>query len=268
MSLSQPNWQNLRPRQLKNTPRCFVSIMRRVLSDYEPSLRRAQMGKIRDLSERVFHRWTVLAPAGLDKHRKQLWTCRCQCGVVREVLSNNLTRGVSKSCGCWNMEVLHSRPNTALLPEYKIWSSMRSRCNCETDTNFKNYGARGIKVCEQWDSFQKFYADMGPRPPGLSIERVDNNGDYTPKNCEWATKGAQARNKRNSRLYTLEGVTKTQTEWANLIGVTPANLAYRLKAGWTLKEACTIPNQGHTRVCLNLEKDKPCQILKSSPKPI
>lgn len=114
---------------------------------------------------------------------------------------------------------------------YRLWSSMLTRCRNPKSPTYKNHGGRGIKVCERWLSFENFYADMGDRPEGKQLERKDNDGDYTPDNCVWATKKDQANNRRTNRKLTFNGRTQTATQWADELGVSLQCLIYRLKKG-------------------------------------
>ena len=127
--------------------------------------------------------------------------------------------------------------------EYGIWVSMRNRCSNPNVKAYANYGGRGIKVCDRWQSFENFYADMGARPDGMTLERIDNDGDYEPSNVRWATRAEQANNKRNNRLLSFDGVTKTLAQWADGLGVSHATLVMRLKQGWPIDKAVTLPQQ-------------------------
>jgi hypothetical protein len=124
-------------------------------------------------------------------------------------------------------------------PEWKTWSSMRQRCKPD-NKDAANYFQRGIAVCERWSSFENFIADMGLRPSGKSsIDRIDNNKGYSPENCRWATRIEQESNKRTTVLLEVNGVSKTQAEWARQLGTNPTTIMRRLKAGWSIHDACT-----------------------------
>ncbi len=169
-----------------------------------------------DLSGRVFERLTVLAEAPRLARAKRKWTCRCSCGELRIVDQDKLTRGTTLSCGCLGGERrgesvrTHGCSHTA---EHKAYRAIKRRCTNPVERSYKNYGARGISMCQGWtDSFDLFLSDMGPRPPGMSIDRIDVNGGYwcgrcnecastsRPSNCRWADKYQQARNTTRSVL--------------------------------------------------------------------
>jgi hypothetical protein len=128
-------------------------------------------------------------------------------------------------------------------PEYDTWKQMKQRCYNPKCQRYNRYGARGIKVCDRWrDSFEAFYADMGPRPSAAhSIERDDNNGDYEPGNCRWATKAEQNRNRGDNVILGHDGRSMTMAEWAREIGMGAKTLEYRIKGGWTIHDALTLP---------------------------
>ncbi len=127
-------------------------------------------------------------------------------------------------------------------PLYKVWAGILRRCNNPHEKNYERYGGRGIRVCVQWRDYAAFKADMAPSyQPGLSIDRKDNNGNYEPSNCRWATRKEQCRNRRSSRWETFQGETKTVAEWAEVLGFCPLRLEARLMAGWTVERAFTEP---------------------------
>ncbi len=193
-----------------------------------------------DLLNERFGRLTVIARAGKNAAGSR-WKVLCDCGNEREVQRSALTSGAQVSCGCKKKEVLyenrplkHGMSNTST---YKIWLGMRKRCMDERDSR---YGGRGIKVCERWlESFDNFLADMGERPEGMSIERNNNDSDYEAKNCRWATVKEQARNKRNNIVIEFDGRKMILQDWATYLGMDRRTLAWRLKAGWSLKKTLT-----------------------------
>ena len=128
--------------------------------------------------------------------------------------------------------------------EYLAWQNMRARCNRPTHPSYKDYGGRGIAVCKRWDSYANFLADMGRRPgPGYSIERIDNDGPYSPENCRWATPDEQRRNQRTTRLVTFGGKTQCVTDWSAETGLKVDTIIGRLQRGWPLERVLTEPPQ-------------------------
>lgn len=126
-------------------------------------------------------------------------------------------------------------------PEYYAWRNMRYRCQNPTHHEYHNYGARGIKVCERWQDFGNFYADMGPRPDGRSLDRIDNDGNYEPRNCRWATPMEQKLNRRTTVLLTIDGETRHLCEWARRYGIDARTVGSRLKRGIGALDALTLP---------------------------
>lgn len=151
----------------------------------------------RDLTGSVHGRLTVISRALNNKYGSSRWNCICECGTETIVTGGNLSGSV-KSCGCLRREVLdHTTHGMTETAEFKAWTAMKTRCLNENIVGYKYWGGRGITVCPQWlDSFDQFYADMGPRPDGMTLDRIDNDGNYEPNNCRWVNIAAQNRNKR------------------------------------------------------------------------
>jgi len=125
--------------------------------------------------------------------------------------------------------------------EYKSWSMMKVRCTNKRNAAYPRYGGRGIKICKRWFSFENFFADMGRRPSAKhSLDRIDNNGDYTPNNCRWATAFEQGKNKRNNKIITFNGKSKCISEWEKITGIKRRTIQARLMHGWTVKNALTV----------------------------
>ncbi len=191
----------------------------------------------KDLAGQRFHRLTALRVVG-TKRRTFLWLCRCDCGRETTVVTNQLTSGKTTSCGC-QQRTAALRHGGCYDPEYRIWVAMRVRCDSRRAEKHPNHAGRGIRVCERWlGSYERFLEDMGRRPSARhTIERIDNNGNYEPGNCRWATYPEQALNRRNNRHLTLGGVTLTLKEWGARLGVKPTAILSRLRRGWPIEKA-------------------------------
>lgn len=192
----------------------------------------------------VFGRLTVLSEAGQDKYTSRLYLCKCECGSEVVKAGWLMRRGDTKSCGCLRAEnlrtisITHGARKTRA---YSVWWNMKSRCEREKSKYFKDYGARGIKVCDRWQDFGAFLADMGQPPDGMTLERVDNSKGYEPSNCKWADRKSQASNRRSNRIIELNGQSKTLNEWAEATGIERRTIAFRLKSGWSVEAALTTP---------------------------
>lgn len=158
------------------------------------------MGKpIRDLSDQQFGKLTVLTRTQSDKHGNARWLCRCECGTEKAVATPELVRGKTKSCGCSQGK----KPQTAYGKRhgtrlYDAWRNMKGRCYKPSRPDYVNYGGRGITVCQRWlDDFEAFAADMGEPPKEMSLDRIDNDKNYEPANCRWATRAEQNSNQRH-----------------------------------------------------------------------
>lgn len=170
--------------------------------------------------------------------RRTWYKCQCDCGTIKEVRSFNLKNGATRSCGCLMRENLvalavkqtkHGHASyLKASPTYVAWVHLVRRCTKKTDAAWKHYGGRGIRVCERWLMFENFLADMGEKPAGLTLDRFpNNNGDYEPTNCRWATAEQQQNNKRNTRLVTIDGETKSLAQWARVVGITKGSMYAR-----------------------------------------
>lgn len=169
---------------------------------------------------------------------KSFWCCLCACGTPAIVRGNELRPSGTQSCGCFAKERngaahrTHGKSRTSL---YARWKAMIYRCSDPDDPAFPNYGGRGITVCEPWlTSFEIFAQDMGEPPPGMSLERIDNDKGYDPENCRWATRHEQASNTRHNRWLTYQGETHTLQEWADISGIKLDTIRRRLKLAWDI----------------------------------
>jgi hypothetical protein len=171
----------------------------------------------------------------------------CSCGTRKTLSRYDVQRGAIKSCGCHRRRVSAQKVLTHGLSKtkiYMIWSAMIQRCENPDNKGFKNYGGRGITVCERWHDFENFYSDMGDRPTGKSIERKDNNGAYSPENCVWANRSDQNSNTRRNHFLEFGGVTDTMSGWARRIGIDPSAMIFRLKT-MPFEKAMTKPRKNY-----------------------
>ena len=181
-----------------------------------------------------FNRWTILSYSQNPRNA----SCQCDCGTIKILDVSSVKRGKSKSCGCYRKEVLqrerttHGHSLEDGSPEYIVWLAMKGRCLNPNNSRYERYAKRGISICQEWlDSFEAFYADMGPRPLRMTIERLDNNGNYEPGNCVWANYATQSKNRSNSLWVTFEGRNMTLKELADEKGKDYKSLHhfYRMK---------------------------------------
>jgi hypothetical protein len=170
--------------------------------------------------------------------------CLCECGNITEVIQKHLKSGNTRSCGCLQRSKASARlfkhgKSNKRSPIYSTWRGMMDRCYYPKHRWFSNYGGRGITVCERWKSFTNFWKDMGERPDGRCIERIDNNKGYEPGNCRWATRAEQNRNSRRNRILTVLGVTNCFTDLCAFFGIKRATVYKRLQRGMTVDRAFT-----------------------------
>lgn len=206
-----------------------------------------------DISNKTFGMATVLGFAGEDRTTKQvrnLWWCQCKCGTVFKPRGDHLKSGNTTNCGCvrriavGNACRTHGHCNNRQhTTEYRIWCAIIQRCTTAACPGYKHYGGRGITICDRWrESFELFFSDMGQRPKGHSIDRIDVNGNYEPSNCRWTTHREQMQNTRRNHFITFQGKTLCVTEWARRIGLHPATLFKRLRSPkWDVASALTTP---------------------------
>lgn len=186
---------------------------------------------------------------------KTAWECKCDCGNITFVTTSNLTCNRIRSCGCLKIKQLldrsttHNQRHTVL---YSVWRGLRQRCNNPKHASYHNYGGRGITVCEEWDkSFQAFYdwsyangystENQKDEKLKLTIDRIDNNGNYEPSNCRWVDRKTQTRNMRTTRFITFNGQNKSVSEWCEIYGIKLQTFNTRIRNGWSIEEALTKP---------------------------
>jgi hypothetical protein len=186
-----------------------------------------------------FGRLTVFRRIGLTPSgRNSLWECLCDCGKKTIVRGDHLIAEQVRSCGCWRRGATGLKLNRGKFASRAVWKNMLNRCYLPSFTSYSDYGGRGIRVCARWrKSFQNFISDMGEPPEGLTLNRKNNDGDYSPENCEWATVLEQNRNKRNIRKVTIGGITKPFPEWCEINGINRHTAISRIRAGWDIVQA-------------------------------
>lgn len=201
---------------------------------------------VKDLTGQRFGRLVVASRSGINAHRAATWLCICDCGNKSIVATNHLKQKNTQSCGCMRDAMSKERFTKHGLNGtrvYRAWRHMHDRCGNPNNAQYKNYGGRGIAVCESWQDFQNFLDDMGQPPPGMSLERIDNNLGYCKSNCRWATAKEQSRNRRVNNYISYSGITKTMTEWAEEFGINPSTFSKRLRKGWDFQKAIRKPGE-------------------------
>lgn len=191
-----------------------------------------------DLSGQTFGSWLVLRKSDrIGRSRQIYWVCKCECGAVKDVLQLTLRNGSSKSCGCTAKDWcrIHGMEKTRT---YWVWAGMIQRCENPKFKWYHRYGGRGIKVCPKWrNSFVAFFEDMGEKPEGKSLERLNNDGDYEKENCIWATRKQQIRNRGVTPFVEFEGSKISVSELAEKFGLSHRRVADRIKRGYTPEQA-------------------------------
>lgn len=193
-----------------------------------------------------FGRVVVLGICGKDTHGRAIALCRCDCGLTPVIDLYKLRIGHTRSCGCLRQE-LNTTHGGSYSVTYSSWRMMKKRCNDPNYPKYDSWGGRGIRVCQRWCEFKEFLEDMGHRPSGTSLDRINNDGDYEPGNCRWATRKEQNSNTRRNVLLTFNGKTQNLTEWARELNVRYLVLWGRLKSGWSTEKTLSTPVATRTR---------------------
>lgn len=202
------------------------------------------MPKFRDLSGFTFGHLKAISQNGKSKSGGYKWLCVCDCGKSIVVRGSSLTAGTAKSCGCKKNEIprnfKHGGRNTKL---YNVWRSMKQRCALITSASYKYYGKKGVFVCKEWQQFSNFqkWAQQNGYAEGLSIDRIDVNGNYCQENCRWATKSAQANNTSRNRMLSFRGEQKTMSQWADAFGISYGTMNHRIQRGWDMQKIANTP---------------------------
>ena len=212
------------------------------------------MSSVKDKTGMRFGRLTVISRAGdrfANGKRLIMWLCKCDCGNYKVIRSGNLKKGSStRSCGCYKRECLEKRKvsyvhGMSKTRIYREWQGMKCRCYTKSNTSYKNYGGRGIEVCEDWlNDFAAFYewAISNGYSDDLTLDRIDVNGNYEPDNCRWVSMIIQDNNKRNNVHLENNGEKHTIAEWSRIIGSKDRHcVSDRLKRGWSVEKAVTTP---------------------------
>ena len=176
-----------------------------------------------------------------------MWKCLCDCGQEIERIAKAVRSGNTKSCGCAKRDAVVARNKASAkhgmtgTRSHTAWINMQERCLNPNHSSYHRYGGRGVQICKRWlETFQNFYDDMGDPPEGMSLDRIDVEGDYEPGNCRWATSEEQANNRANNRVIEFAGKKQTIAQWAREVGMSRAALRHRISAGWTPEEALTM----------------------------
>ena len=178
----------------------------------------------------------------IDKRHNKVWLCKCDCGNYTTAKTYQLNNGSKQSCGCAmkeNMKKVATKHSLSRSRIYRIYTNMVVRCTNPNDIEYKNYGGRGIRICDEWvDDFMAFndWSMANGYKKNLTIDRIDNNGNYEPSNCRWIDMKTQQRNRRSNRLITINGIERTLIEWSEISGIDRATIARRINVGWDKKD--------------------------------
>lgn len=209
-----------------------------------------QPKKHEDLTGKVFGRLTVICEDGRSNRNNVMWLCKCECGNIKRASTSSLNNGSLNSCGCLKKEIYssggtrktHGKAHTRI---YNIWSNMKGRCYNENSEDYKDYGGRGIRVCQEWlDDFMNFYnwAMASGYANNLTIDRIDVNGDYRPENCRWITNEEQQTNKTTTRYIEFNGKRQSLAEWSRELNIPYHTISQRInRLNWSIEKSLTTP---------------------------
>jgi hypothetical protein len=196
--------------------------------------------RFRDLTNIRFGKLIAIKPIKKSYDTKYYWECICDCGKTKVIMSSNLVRGISTTCGCGKIKIgeittKHGMTKTRI---FKIWAGVRKRCTNPRCKSYNHYGGRGIKISDKWNNFMDFYNDMKEGyADNLSLDRINPNGNYEPGNCRWATQKTQSRNRRNNHIIEYKSESKTLAEWSEISKVPSNAIKYRIQNGWDIGKA-------------------------------
>lgn len=204
------------------------------------------VNKYIDLTGKKFGKLTALEKCGNTKEGKTIWLCRCDCGKQIKVIGRDLRNGHTQSCGCLHSEIMRKMKHKHGLAKTRInniYFGMKARCKNLNNSEYKNYGGRGIVVCQEWQEFISFYdwAIANGYNDDLTIDRIDVNGNYEPSNCRWVTQKQQQNNKRNNHYVKINNENHTLSGWAEVYNISINTIRTRLSRGWSDIEAITKP---------------------------
>lgn len=214
-------------------------------------------GKVIDLTGRRFGRLTVISHHHKNSYDVSYWLCKCDCGKVKVVRGSAMTTGIVKSCGCYNQELRHLRKTnfkhgfSHKERLYDIWENMKRRCNSPKNARYDFYGGKGISVCNEWlhdyVSFRLWALSNG-YSDSLTIDRINNNGNYEPSNCRWATAKVQENNMSRNHILYYNGVSHTISEWASILGMTYSAVNHRVQRRWSMERIVLTPQRNKSGV--------------------
>lgn len=216
---------------------------------------------LKDLTGQIFSSLKVVSRAANAKDGSAMWVCLCDCGEQRVVAGTGLRAGRNKSCGCKSPRftsekvTIHGKSSSRA---YLIWQGMLARCSpASSGKTRKLYYDKGITVCDRWQSFENFLADMGEPPDFHSIDRIDGSKGYSLENCRWATSKIQANNTITNHIITANGLTMTAAMWSEKTGIKANTIIYRIRRGWSPEDAVN-PGQSHRKLAKQEKKGRHC----------